>query len=175
MLKFNQNYRGISNIPVPVILLNEDLVPMDFKIADKHSGNFAFEYLPEGTYYVHPEIPGLITTNYKVVFSRGNNGNSEEKVNFNVDNEKIGIEKDSKDIVPVISGHFLNLYLKDDINYPVVCELIDLSGRSVIKKLFKSNNIAVNTDGLAANIYIVKIKTYDNSPVKTTKVFIRNY
>jgi len=173
-LRFDGMYRGITDLPIPVILLNEAGIPMDFRIVDKNSGKFKFENLPEGVYYIHPEIPGLKTTNF-CVHIKNNQSNEYNNVNFLVDEENIKIDKQPDDIIPVISINFLKVFLKDDINYPVVCELIDLSGKTISKEVFYSDEILMSTSGMAANLYILKVKTYDNSPVKTTKVFIRNY
>ncbi len=175
-LKFNKMFGGINNLPIPVILLNKDGIPMDFRIADKHSGRFVFEYLPEGVYYIHPEIPGLKTTDFRIHINNNNyNQSNEYNINFLVDEENIEIEEQSDDIVPVLSDNFLKVFLKENINYPVVCELIDLSGKIITKKVFYSDEISINTSGMAANLYVLKVRTYDNSPIKTAKVFIRNY
>ncbi len=173
-IKFRGTYNGVENLPVPVILLNSSHIPMDFRIADKKSGKFTFEHIPEGTYYIHPEIPGLKTSDYRIHII-GNHSDKYDNVNFSVDNENVKIEKQSDEIVPVVSGEFLRVFLKDNLNYPVVCELIDLSGKIITKKVFYNDEILMNTSGMAANLYILKVKTYDNSPVKTAKVFIRNY
>jgi len=173
-IKFNGMYRGINDLPIPVILLNEAGIPMDFRIVDKNSGKFTFEYIPEGTYFIHPEIPGLKTTDFRVHINN-NHSNEYNNVNFLVDEKNVTIEKQSDDLIPVVSDHFLKIFLKDNINYPVVCELIDLSGKSISKKVFYSDEISISTSGMAANLYILKVKTYDNSPIKTAKVFIRNY
>ncbi|NOZ35972.1 MAG: hypothetical protein GXO80_11815 [Chlorobi bacterium] len=172
-LKFSKGTNAIENLPVSVILLNDIGEPMDFRIADEKTGKYVFENLPDGVYYVHPEIPGLKTSDFKIEIKREKS--SYEHADFFVNNKEIKVEKQTQDIVPVISNNFLKVFLKKDFNYPVICELIDLSGRSVIKKICYSDEISLSTSGLAANIYILKIKTYDNSPVKTTKVFIRNY
>ncbi len=173
-IKFNEMYRGINGLPIPVILLNEAGIPMDFRIVDKNSGNFTFEHIPEGIYFIHPEIPGLKTSDFRIQINN-NQSNEYNNVNFFVDEENINIEKQSDDVFPVVSDHFLKIFLKDNINYPVICELIDLSGKSIAKKMFYSDEILMSTSGMAANLYILKVKTYDNSPVKTAKVFIRNY
>lgn len=173
-LKFGGTSRGIKNLPIPVILLNENGVAMDFRIADNQTGEFTFNYLPEGTYYIHPEIAGLKTDDYKIVINE-NHSNDYNNIDFFVNNENIKIDRESDEITPVVCNRYLKIFLQDDINYPVVCELIDLSGKSIDKKVFYSDEISINTSGMAANIYILKVKTYDNSPVKTAKVFIRNY
>jgi len=156
-------------------LINENGVPMDFRIADNSSGEFSFEYLPEGIYYIHPEIPGLKTADFRVQINENDQIDKYNNVNFLVNEENIKIDKQSDDIKPVISGQFLKIFLKGNINYPVVCELIDLSGKSIAKKVFYSDVISMSTIGMASNMYILKVKTYNNSPIKTAKVFIRNY
>lgn len=174
-LKFYKFYRGLKNLPIPVILINENGVPIDFRIADKQSGVFSFEYLPEGTYYIHPEIPGLKTFDFRVQINTCDQFDEHNNINFLIDEENIKIIKQSDDITPVVSGQFLKVFLKENVNYPVVCELIDLSGKSITKKVFYSDEISMNTFGMASNMYILKVKTYDNSLIKTAKVFIRNY
>lgn len=174
-IKFSELYRGLNDLPVPVILINENGVPMDFRIADNNSGEFSFEYLPEGIYYIHPEIPGLKTADFRVQINENDQIDKYNNVNFLVDEENIKIDKQSDDITPVVSGQFLKIFLKGNINYPVVCELIDLSGKSIAKKVFYSDVISMSTIGMASNMYILKVKTYNNSPIKTAKVFIRNY
>ncbi|MCF6183599.1 MAG: hypothetical protein L3J56_03040, partial [Bacteroidales bacterium] len=172
-LKFSKGTYAIENLPVPVILLNNSGEPMDFRIADEKTGKFVFENLPDGIYYIHPEIPGMKTSDFKIEIKQETC--SYEHADFFVKNKQIKVDKQTQDIIPVISNNCLKVFLKEDCKYPIVCELIDLSGRSVTKKIYYSDEILLNTSGLAANIYILKIKTYDNSPIKTTKVFIRNY
>ncbi len=171
---YSETYKELPDLPVTIILLNESFIPMDFRTADEHTGNFSFNYLPEGTYYLHPEIPGLKSYDIKVIV--GNEAKSGlNNINFKADAKNIKPEINTDKLTPVVSTNFLKVYLNNEINYPVVCELIDLSGKSAIKKIYNSENISINTAGLAAGIYILKIKTYDNSPVRTAKVFIRNY
>ncbi len=172
-LIFDGKFKGIDGLPVPVILFNESGSPMDFRIVDEDSGKFIFENLPEGIYSVHPEIPGLETVDYRVRI--GNESNTNGYVSFIVDEEGVKIDKPDEDVIPVVSNHSLRIYLDENVNYPVVCELIDLSGKSVVKNIFYSDEVVMNTSGIATNIYILKVKTYDNFFVKTTKVFIRNY
>ncbi len=165
-----------QDIPVPVLLLNQDSIPMDFRIVDKNTGTFRFEHLPEGTYYIHPEIAGVFSEDYKIVINENENI---PDINFIVDGENVKIqqpEDENNSNPPVVTDdNLIKILLDDNTAMPVICELIDLTGKSVIKKMFSVNEIYLSTTGLATNIYILKIRTYNNNPVNTTKVFIRNY
>ncbi len=173
-ISYQEDYRGGKDIPVPVFLLNQLKEPMDFRIADPETGEFAFNYLPAGTYYLHPEIIGIKSEDYKVKVEQENS--SSHDVNFYINNENITTESIKDDeIENVISGKYLKLFLDEDINFPVICELINMSGSSVNKNIYYSNEVNINTTSISGGIYILRVRTYDNSIVKTKKVYINNY
>lgn len=170
---YHVSYRGERDIPVPVILLNQSREPMDFRIANSSTGEFGFNYLPAGTYYLHIEIPGIKSEDYKVIIKEKNNTNY--NINFYINNGFITAESyNDNELEVVLNGKYLKLILDENINFPVVCELINMSGSSVSKNIYMSNEVYINTSSISAGIYILRVRTYDNIPVKTKKVYIDN-
>lgn len=171
---YDYDFGGNRDIPVPVILLNQSKEPMDFRIANSSTGNFAFNHLPTGTYYLHPEIPGIKTEDFKVIIEHENNANS--NIHFYINNESIAVESNSdNENVTVMNGKYINVFLNENINFPVICELINMSGKSVNKNIYWSNQVRINTSTLSAGIYILRVRTYDNTMIKTEKLYINNY
>ncbi len=174
-LFFNNINRGIDNLPIPVILLNENRQPMDFRIVDKNKGTFSFKYLPEGTYYVHPEIPGFKTRNYKISVGAGTPEADLRNINFFVDEKNVRAQEREKELPCCLSDGYLKILLDEDTEFPVLCELLDLSGRTVKKNIYYSDEILINTSDMATNLYILKVRTFNNQQIKTKKVFINSF
>ena len=171
---YDFDFGGSRDIPVPVILLNQSKEPMDFRIVNSSTGNFAFNHLPTGTYYLHPEIPGIKTEDFKVIIEHDNNANY--NIHFHINNESIAVEGNN-DIEhgAVMNGKYINVFLNENINFPVICELINMSGKSVNKNIYWSNEVCINTSSISAGIYILRVRTYDNTMIKTEKLYINNY
>ena len=50
-----------------------------------------------------------------------------------------------------------------------------MSGNLINKKIYWSNDVIINTSNVSAGIYILRVRTYDNTMVKTKKLYIDNY
>jgi len=172
-IKYDLGYRGTKDIPIPIILLNENKEPMDFRIADEFDGSFLFEYLPDGKYFLHPEIPGINTEEFEITIK----SNIKNKgVRFLIDNNSIKPENlDDNTLNPIVSENNLRVILDQEFDLPLICELTDMSGKSIVKKLYSSEEIYINTSGFNVGIYLLRVRTFDNSLLKTAKVYINNY
>ena len=124
-------------------------------------------------YYIHNEIPCIKSKDYKVTLKQENNTNNE--VNFVIDNELITVEDDVNEFENIQTGKFIKLFLDENVSFPIVCELINMSGNLINKKIYWSNDVIINTSNVSAGIYILRVRTYDNTMVKTKKLYIDNY
>ncbi len=170
-LFFNQGYSSTVNIPVPILLLNKDKVPMDFRIANEIDGTYNFEYLPEGKYYIHPEITGVKTHEYEVNVK---DNSKSQRINFRISKNNIKPEEKEKVLKPIVDNNTIKIFFDEDQRTPIICELVDISGKSILKNVYLTNNIIINVSGVAAGIYLLRVRTFDNSIVKTAKVYLKN-
>jgi len=171
-INYQTNFTGNKEFPVVLILLNEDYVPMDFRKVDEITGEFCFDHLPEGKYFLHPEVPGITSQDFEIELDREDDN---EEINFNINDERIIIDETIISFETIPQGDYLKLYLNDFENSQVVCELISVSGKSVSKDIYHSDDVYINTSKLAAGIYILRVSTYNNQKVKTQKVYVNNY
>jgi len=168
-IEYDIYFKGNKNIPISVILLNKDKIPMDFRVAEE-DGSFIFEYLPKGKYYIHPEIPGFKTDDYEINLTRETSNNN---ANFRIKNRTIkydGIIKD--DTNTIIYKNSLKVFVDKLNKEPIICELTDLSGKSIFKKTYLTNEITINTSNISGGVYLLRARTYSNLIIKTSKVFI---
>ncbi len=171
-ITYDRNVYQENFIPIAIFLLNNRNEPMDFRIADKIDGSFKFANLPEGKYYIHPEIPGFNTEDTEVVVKEKHINN---RVDFRINNNSIEQDiTDDKPIKPIVIKGGLRLHIDDENISPIVCELSDISGRLILKDKFDSNEIFMNTSNITTGIYLFRARTFTNSIVKTTKVYINN-
>lgn len=167
----NSNNRANSEIPISVVLLNENKVPMDFRIVNNDEGAFIFDNLPNGKYYIHPEIPEYNSDDFEMIVKSGTDNN----INLNINNNSI--QKHSakpKCFTPIVSKNKIEFYINSQNTESYVCELTDMSGKLIYKKLFPENKITINTTKLSSGIYILRARTYGNSIITTKKVYINN-
>ncbi|MCF6364580.1 MAG: T9SS type A sorting domain-containing protein [Bacteroidales bacterium] len=171
-IKYDLGYRGGRYIPIPIILLNEKRKPIDFRIADSFEGVFIFEHLPEGKYYLHPEIPGIKTEELEIIVK---SDEENKRARFLVDNNSIKPERAAGSLNPIITENNLKVFLNQEFELPVICELTDMSGKSIVKNIYSTEDIYINTSGFNAGIYLLRVRTFNNSILKTAKVYINNY
>ena len=171
---FDRNSKVFINIPVVIFLLDKNKIPMDFRVIDRNIGKFEFENLPNGNYYIYPESPGINSEEFSV--SINDEYDQEKSINFYAEEDYINFQPpDDESIISETSENNLFVLLNQDVTEPIVCELVSVSGCSVLMQVFYSNKITINTFGLAAGIYILRIKTFDNSMIETKKIYINNY
>jgi hypothetical protein len=170
-VKYTFDFKGIQDIPIPVLLLDYNKIPMDFRIADKFTGEYSFKNIPSGKYYIHPEVPGIKTNDYEIIL---NDLDDTGTIDFLIDNDLI--QPDIEDIAkPELSDNFINYTIDSKVSPPFICELFSVSGICVYKKLFYSGTIQIDISQYKAGIYLFKVRTFDNSYVKTDKVYINNH
>jgi len=169
-IRYDRSYGGNRFIPVSILLLNSEQVPMDFKIANEQDGSFLFDYLPIGKYFIHPEVPGFLTEDIEIIVKARNNN----RVDFRINDNSIKQELVDDSIIPIISHNGLRFSIDKFNKEPIVCALTDLSGRIIVKEKFLSNDIFINTSNFATGIYLLRARTFSSSIVKTLKVYINN-
>ena len=171
---FNSNSKVFNNVPVVIFLLDENKIPMDFRLIDRSMGKYEFNNLPEGVYFIYPESPGINAKEFRTFIN--NESDEERYVNFYAEEDHINFQvPDDESIISIESENNLLVYLAQDVTYPIVCEIISISGCSVFMQLFYSKEMSINTFGLSAGIYILRIKAYDNSLIEIKKIYINNY
>ncbi len=165
-----------QSIPFNIILLNENKVPLDFKFINPNQTDFSFENLPAGTYYIYPEKPGFQSVYQKVVISE--NTDEIPVLKFNILEDIIElIKEDVEPENPVEVKNFNHYLLVKVPNYngkKIVCEIIDASGKFMVRTIEYSSEFKVNTTNTKGGIYFVRIKSFDNNISETIKVFINN-
>lgn len=171
-ITYERNTSIEKNIPIVIFLLNNKKEPMDFRLADDFDGSFKFENLPDGKYFIHPEIPGYYTYDSEIIVKEKHIHN---RIDFRINNNSI--EQDvleEEQIKPIVLEDGLRFKLSENVTEPIVCEITDLAGRVILKEKFSSNEIFISTSNLTTGIYLLRARTFTNSIVKTTKVFINN-
>jgi len=170
-IKYGKLYDGNKVIPISILLLNSEKVPMDFRIANEVDGSFLFENLPDGKYYIHPEIPGFVTSDFEIIVKSRNSN----RVDFRINDNSIEKEQaEEKKVIPIVTQEGIKIFIDKNNTSPIICELTDLSGKMIFKEMFSTNDILINTSHITTGIYLLRARTYSNLIVKTSKVYINN-
>ncbi len=170
-LTYSKSFSGIKNIPVTVLLLDDKKTPMDFTIANEINGKYYFNNLPDGIYYIHPEIPGIITEDCRIVVNDIGNNN---EINFLIENKLVKIQNENN-IDCEILGNTIKIKIDINVTSPILCDLLTSTGFSVFRQLFYSNEVNINTDNFTTGIYFIRVQTLDNLYFNTHKIYINNH
>lgn len=169
-ITYDKSYSGTSAVPISILLLNSEKAPMDFRLADDDDGSFLFEHLPDGKYFIHPEKPGFITEDYEIIVK----SKKTNRIDFRINDNSIKHEIEEETIKPIVLKNGLKFSVNNPNNEPIVCELTDLAGRLILKEKFLLNSIYINTSNINTGTYLLRARTFSNSIIKTSKVFINN-
>ena len=174
--KFQEN-NLLDGIPINVILLNNNKQPMDFRSIDSETGEYAFEELPYGRYYIHPEIAGFHSSDFEIELTSENNART--NINFNLDdNDNIVLENNPDNKIYDIDITFNlergNIYIRTDkkIEEAVTCELFDVTGRLILNSYETPPEINIDASYINPGLYILSVKTFTNKNIGTQKIFI---
>ncbi len=123
---------------VPVLLLNEDRDPVDRTLTNE-SGDYAFEDLDEGQYFVKVDLPGYTTEEDQVSLTSESNN---KKVNFEVDEGKVSISDETSGILNHPKGTEIEVYpspARSNVKVDIITDemkdltinVIDMNGQPV--------------------------------------------
>lgn len=149
---------------IPVLLLDESGNPLRFTLSDEY-GQYLFDKVDTGTYYLHAEKSGYIMDppQVKLEFS--------EQVISNLDliilNHKIISEIKNE---PKLSDEQItifpnpasdNLYLNLNFNLKSQIKIMDLTGHVILEKNNDKNtdHISIDVSRLSSGAYIIQIST----------------
>lgn len=174
--KYEDGFSPENRIPGNIILLNENKEPMDFRPVDTETGDYIFDELPYGKYYIHPEIAGLKSYDIELELTPENSMRSD--MNFNINDEiKIISEDDfppnkpnNIDIIFSLKKGNINIKTDKKINEPVICELFDMSGKSVLNCYKTPPNITIDANDINSGLYILRLRTYAGKSFGTKKI-----
>lgn len=170
---FDKNQSKITQNHTIVILLDSNKEPMDFQIIDSYNTKYSFQNLPAGQYYLHIEKPGFASSDLPVNIN--NNNEIQNKHNFLVGENTIEYQKTSEQQIVEVTTHFKEIKINVPFNnQTIICELFDTAGRKVFQTIKNSSEFYINTQNIKGGIYILKVKTFDNSNLRISKIFIDN-
>jgi len=159
-------------IPIDVLLLDENLNPIDFGIKAEYA-RYEFVGVPAGTYYVMPECPGKNSEYIKIEFEFINE--NPVFTEFNVTSTQItpvGIEDLKRNderftAYPVPVKDQLSISSEFPISQ---IHISDASGRIISVNNFSfENNCMLNTQSWPQGVYFITV-FYDNQPPGSQKV-----
>ena len=171
--------KTIQQEPITVILLNDQMVPIDFKLVNNSSGEYTFKNLPFGKYYIHPEKIGVRSSNTEIVISE--NKNDVNNIDFTVNETEFKIKSE----IPSDDNHFFGVIFNTNqkkiyVNYgaelkgKIVYRLFDVTGRLLLTGKNEGNQIIIDAQNINQGIYLFCINSFDNKHITTKKIFIEN-
>lgn len=161
-----------------IYLLNKDHEPINYTIPNPYSGYFAFSDLPEGTYFIKPERAGIHSFEKKITLSQ--DVSTQEDLDYIVDEGELK-EKTEQD--PEIPDYNFAFYMRHNTIYisgqdlpeaPVVCELYDVLGRTVIQERDKGPRVELDVNNIKTGVYLLVMKSYTGESLYQRKVFLSN-
>ncbi|MDP1622122.1 MAG: PKD domain-containing protein [Bacteroidales bacterium] len=158
---------------VNIILMNEQGTPVGFtKVAA--SGAFSFPSMAYGTYYLHPEMPGVTSDQIKVILTP-DTPQAVVVMTFS-GNSILGIRAETSPVTqcsvypnPVTDHVAVSLDMKQGMQ--VFAEIQNLAGqlmsRTPVSLVIGSNMISISTFSLPAGIYTLRIFSNDGVNLHT--------
>lgn len=156
---------------IPVLLYNEQYIPVKAALSDS-IGEFSFENLPFGKYYISPEKAGFVSPLLPVnlIYSDDN----ENYYIFNLGNQMFTDIKNptivlgNTKVYPVPADDFINISSEDVLEY----ELYNSSGVKMnVYSQFNSSVTQINTSQLMPGLYLLKM-TNENHQIITTVIIV---
>ena len=160
--KTTGSYQPLANVDVYLLLNDSNIIT---KTTTNQQGEYEFNNLAFGTYYIHPEIIGKITENKKVTIDFENP--IENNASFLVDGNKIITDINSSiDLSSVISIYpnpvKNNLFIISSLDQPtdVTIEIIDIQGRIISSyndRFYPNTENKINLIELTNGLYFIKL------------------
>jgi len=161
----------LANIDVYLLLNDSNIIT---KTTTNQQGEYEFNNLAFGTYYIHPEIIGKTTENKKVIIDFENP--IENNASFLVDGNKIITDiKSALDLSTVISIYpnpvKNNLFIFSSLDQPtgVTIEIIDIQGRiisSCNSHFYPNTENKINLSNLTKGLYFIRITSNKGHLIK---------
>ncbi|MEI6435797.1 MAG: PKD domain-containing protein [Bacteroidota bacterium] len=164
---------------INMILMNDQSAPIGFTQVST-SGVFNFPTLAYGTYYLHPEMPGVSGDVVKFTLT-AEKPHADVVMTF-TGNKILGLQ-DEQSLVnqwsvfpnPVNDHLTINLDLKQDIQ--VVVEIHNLTGKVMTSKSVVlqngNNSISLSTSNLPVGLYMLRVSSKEGVNINTKLVKIR--
>ncbi len=145
-------------------MLNADKKPMDFTLADTETGEFEFDFLPLGDYYIHPEKTGLQTVNYQVHLTERVSSSNNVDFLISADTIAFAMDMSKRKHEPVAMSIFPNPVEEElTITLPAAITentstiiLYDTQGRIIQAETCHDNQLRFSLKNMPAGLYFVK-------------------
>lgn len=156
---------------IEMLLFNENMEAIKYVYTDA-SGNYEFDLLDWGTYYVYPEMVGLQSTGFMVVLSEDN---PSQVINITIQNG-VALSVNENSLV-FISGELYPNPAKSTLSFTIEAEyslnatlsVYSIIGQEMIiqqKHLSNgTNNIDLNVSTLPESIYYLRIQVGESKPL----------
>jgi len=181
-LNYDSTYKGdrefMSGVLVQLYNQSKNLVKYTYS---DETGNYVFDNLPDGTFYVRGEIPGICSNEPDVTLSADNGSVNELKVTL-YDCGTVGIDENkeiasaiSLSAFPVPADKKLNLKINSFNKGKVIISLVGMDGKKVLSRTINLSGeklVSLNTSRLPNGIYLVNILGNSNKQLIEKKVII---
>jgi len=173
-------FKGGGAAPnVPVFILEQDMTAFDYTLTDSN-GDYEFQDLPNGVYYIYVEEIGLLSTPIQVTVNNGTT--SIDDVDFEMGNyyvtftdtdEILSIEQLSVFPNPVQSQ--LNVQLTLTQSMDVNITVMNVTGQVIRQNQYQmingQNDVVIPTSDLPSGVYMLRLETNDGV---VTEKFVKN-
>jgi len=165
-----ENDKGLSRNQPPVLLLTLEKKPIDYTYADEN-GNYIFERIPSGEYFVWVDDPGKLTIPIKVKLEE--NVQSLVVEDIVVTDFAIGSRTTSQK-EKTLTQNAINLYPNPFVDYLrfnvkeetiLEVEILSISGE-LVKRTKISSYETIGTSDMPNGTYLIKIKTENKTIVQ---------
>ncbi len=156
---------------VEIVLYNDQNKPIAYTISNAQ-GYFSFSNLKYGTYSIHPEMLGRLSTPLTVSLSAANP--LQKGIVVEVNRFYVNVNYNTAIAAPAISMIYnmypnpastvLNVILDENIKNNYVIQVYDIQGRSTnINALKEGNKAQLNVASLPSGVYILSVQTKEGN------------
>jgi len=146
------------------LLLNADRQPMDYTLADNETGEYSFNYLPQGKYFIHPEKAGFETIEEEIHITE--RISTKRDVNFVIFDDTISSaltfskKHDQHQLVvypnPAVSELNVQMSAQENSDYSTII-LYDVQGRIVKKKKYEGDSTKLLLENVPSGLLFLKV------------------
>ncbi len=181
-LNYDSAYKGdretMSGVLIQLYNQSKNLVKYTYS---DETGYYVFDKLPDGTFYVRGEMPGICSNEPDVTLSADNSSVNELKVTL-YDCGTVGIDENNEtasainlSAFPVPADKILNLKINSYNKGEAIISLVNMDGKKVLShsiNLSGEKLVSFNTSHLPNGIYLVNILVNNNKQLIGKKVLI---
>ncbi|MDZ4758931.1 MAG: PKD domain-containing protein [Bacteroidota bacterium] len=162
---------------VEIILYNDLMEPLDYTYS-KADGNYAFNNLPYGTYYIHPEVVGKETYQLQVTLDASKEARKDVNITVNslyvIVETGIDIITTTENIIgnvyPNPAYNVLNILMNAELNITGKISIVDIQGKTLLEQnINNKNNIVLDIAQFPQGIYNIMVQT------KNGEIFSRRF